>query len=199
MFHDQPYLSAYDKPLSLIKNSANENLIDASENDSPPAGLAAPHIGVIDSSPLAYQAASASEFIYSQYKNTLQRDHSEKPLQLVLITGKADSDPNRSPLLDSFINDAPQDTFIVKNQPATPADPQTAQKTHLPYRPSPADSHSNIVITARSFAVDRLNRIIGTDREDIATIDEELISKQAKIAPASYLKSLRALKRRLRD
>lgn len=175
--------------------------MNVSGNENSEAGLEAPYVSIRSSNGSAHQVTPPpdsiySRYIYSQYETVLRCESSNESLQLILITGKTANRTTRSPLLDSFVNDGKDNNaFIVKSQLTDLSDLQTDQKTHLTHRPAPPQ---NVVITARAFAVDRLNRIISADREDIAAIDEELVSEQAKMAPTSDLEPLRELKRRLR-
>ena len=172
-----------------------------SGNESSEAGLRKPNVSIGSGNCSAYLATLPSDFIrskyiYSQYETVLRPERSDESLQLILITSEAASGNTRSALLDSFVGGGENgNAFIVGAQLTDSPDSQTDQKTPLTHRPAP---HQNVVITARAFAVDRLNRIISTDREDIAAIDEEFVSEQAKIAHISDLESVRELKRRLR-
>ncbi len=175
--------------------------MNISGNENSEAGLEAPYVSIRSSNGSAHQVTPLpdsiySRYIYSQYETVLRCESSNESLPLILITGKTASRNTRSPLLDSFVNDGrDNNAFIVKSQLTDLSDLQTGQKTHLTHRLAPPQ---NVVITARAFAVDRLNRIISSDREDIVAIDEKLVGKQARIAPISDLESLRELKRRLR-
>lgn len=187
-----------NKAFYLTVNFAGETLLNVSGNKSSEAGLAKPNVDITSSNDLAHLATLpldfiGSQYIYNQYETVLRHESSDQSLQLILVMEKTARGNTRSVLLDSFDSAGKDDdAFIVKGQLTDRAHPQIDPNAQLTHRPS---SPQNIVITARAFAVDRLNRIISTDREDIAAIDEELVSEQAKI---SDLESLRELKRRLR-
>lgn len=163
------HLSTYNKTLFLVEASTSETQIKVSGNKSFETGLEKPNMSIGSSSDSAHLATPSpdflpSKYIYSQYETVLRRESSGASLQLILITGEAASGSTRSALLDSFISGGEDsNAFIVKAQLTNLPNPQAGQKTPLTYRPAP---HQNVVITARAFAVDRLNRIINADREE---------------------------------
>lgn len=175
--------------------------MNAPNHESSEASLEKPAMGISSSGDLAHQVIPSpgicSQYIYSQDETALRCESSTQPLQLILIAGETTRSATCSALLDSFVSDGEDgNAFIVKGELKSElvdrfnlqTDQKTDQKTHLAHHPA---SRQNVVITARAFAVDRLNRIISADRKDRAAVNEELASKQAKINPVSYLESLR--------
>ncbi len=112
-----------------------------------------------------------------EYLKPLLYGHSDTTLQLFLITSEAPDSPI-SILLDSFPSSTDSNR-IAKFQDQPSESQPSASSAQWPHQ----NAHSNSPLasrrasrTAQSYAVNRLTRIIRSDRDDIAAIQGKSVS-----------------------
>lgn len=121
-------------------------------------------------------------------------EESEVVLPLFPITGEATDSPTGSALLDSFLSHDPKDNRITlfddlsesqfERPPAGSSDPNLTRSIRHNTDANSTRASRRAVQTAKFYAINRLNKVLRSDRDNIAATKGDPIFKGSPIVEA---------------